>query len=102
MGKTDPQADTYRQQSMILVPMDAPGVRIMRPLDVFGYDDAPHGHAEVMYEVNPHPVIPETVWFRHMDIDQLADHFQRRGRQSRAQMSCVWLHNSIFLCTDFA
>ena len=51
MGKTDPQADTYRQQSMILVPMDAPGVHIVRPLDVYGYDDAPHGHAEVKYEV---------------------------------------------------
>ncbi|KAK9865825.1 hypothetical protein WJX84_007338 [Apatococcus fuscideae] len=50
MGKTDPEAETYRQQSMILVPMDAPGVSILRPLDVFGYDDAPHGHAEVMYQ----------------------------------------------------
>ncbi|HBY42379.1 MULTISPECIES: acyl-CoA dehydrogenase family protein [unclassified Brevundimonas] len=47
MGKTDPDAKTYRQQSMILVPMDAPGVKIERPLSVYGYDHAPHGHMEV-------------------------------------------------------
>ena len=51
MGKTDPSAATHKQQSMILVPMDAPGVEILRPLNVYGYDDAPHGHAEVMYKV---------------------------------------------------
>jgi acyl-CoA dehydrogenase len=50
MGKTDPTAPKHRQQSMILVPMDAPGVRIKRMLTVFGYDDAPHGHGEVLYE----------------------------------------------------
>jgi acyl-CoA dehydrogenase len=50
MGKTDPSAPPYKQQSMILVPMDAPGVRIVRLLTVFGYDDAPHGHAEVTFE----------------------------------------------------
>lgn len=47
MGKTDPTAPKHRQQSMVLVPRAAPGVSIMRHLSVFGYDDAPHGHAEV-------------------------------------------------------
>jgi acyl-CoA dehydrogenase len=47
MGKTDPSADTHKQQSMILMPLDAPGVTIKRHLPVFGYDDAPHGHMEI-------------------------------------------------------
>ena len=47
MGKTDPNAPRHSQQSMILVPMDTPGIRIVRPLSVMGYDDAPHGHMEV-------------------------------------------------------
>jgi acyl-CoA dehydrogenase len=51
MGQTDPQnADRHRRQSMILIPRDTPGVRILRHLPVFGYDDAPHGHAEVVFE----------------------------------------------------
>ncbi len=50
MGKTDPTAPKHKQQSMILVPMDAPGVKIRRMLTVFGYDEAPHGHAEIDFD----------------------------------------------------
>jgi acyl-CoA dehydrogenase len=50
MGKTDPSAPAYRQQSMILVPLDTSGVKIVRMLTVFGYDHAPHGHAEIHFE----------------------------------------------------
>jgi acyl-CoA dehydrogenase len=47
MGKTDPGAPTHKQQSMILVPMDAEGITVERALTVYGYDDAPHGHMEI-------------------------------------------------------
>ncbi len=50
MGKSDPFAAIHQQQSMILVPMDAPGIRIERMLTVFGYDHAPHGHGEITFE----------------------------------------------------
>jgi acyl-CoA dehydrogenase len=50
MGKTDPTAPRHKQQSMILVPMDSPGITIRRMLTVFGYDDAPHGHAEILFD----------------------------------------------------
>jgi acyl-CoA dehydrogenase len=50
MGKTDPSGPKHKQQSMILVPRDTPGVKIRRMLSVFGYDDAPHGHAEIAFE----------------------------------------------------
>jgi len=50
MGKTDPDAPKYTQQSMILVPSDTPGIKVLRMLNVMGFDDAPHGHGEVLFE----------------------------------------------------
>lgn len=49
MGKTDPSAPKHKQQSMILVPLETPGIEVIRPMTVFGYDDAPHGHMEITF-----------------------------------------------------
>lgn len=61
MGKTDPSASTYRQQSIILVPTDTPGVEIVRPMHLFGYDDAPHGHMEVRFN-NVEVPVGNVIW----------------------------------------
>ncbi len=50
MGKTDPLAPPHAQQSMVVVPADTPGIHVLRPLTVFGYDDAPHGHMEMVFD----------------------------------------------------
>ena len=50
MGKTDPTAPKHKQQSMVLVPRDTPGITVVRPMTVLGYDDAPHGHMEILFE----------------------------------------------------
>lgn len=50
MGKTDPTAPKHQQQTVVIVPANAPGVKLLRPMKIFGYDDAPEGHLEVSYE----------------------------------------------------
>jgi acyl-CoA dehydrogenase len=61
MGRTNPDAPRHEQQSMILVPLDTPGVVIERTLPVFGYDDAPHGHAEILFS-NVHVLAENIIW----------------------------------------
>ena len=67
MGKTDPSAPPHKQQSMILVPMDARGVKIERLLTVFGYDHAPHGHGEVTFDECSRAGVEYACWVKAVD-----------------------------------
>jgi acyl-CoA dehydrogenase len=98
MGQSNPDAPVHKRQSMILVPMDSPGVTIKRMMTVFGYDDAPHGHAEMTFEnvrvpasrdlagaprSGAHPSLHAADWRRRArpGADETAGHLARRLRQ---------------------
>ena len=98
MGKTDPNGPAHAQQSQILVPMDTPGVKIKRMLNVFGYDEAPHGHAEMSFENVRVPVVEHPARRGSRLRDRAGPsrprphpplHARHRHRRARARDSCV-------------